>query len=161
MSEVEAFGFLYLAAHPLAEVSVVDLPLFLVILVDDELGQVLEVELLVLAAEEPEDVIHRHIAVIVGVQVEEGLAHTDPVVSKLVFNQLFQLQETIGDRLMALRGRCFVCVLGWLVGGLMIRAIAFVLLDLEVLREESAPEIFKIHLRRLPVLLGRQLLLGG
>ena len=43
----------------------------------------------------------------------------------------------------------------------MVRPIAFVLLDLEVLREESAPEIFKIHLRRLPVLLGRQLLLGG
>jgi len=161
MPEVETFGFLDLPADPLAKVGVVDLPLLLVVLVDDELGQVLEVELLVLPAEEAQDVVHCHIAVIVGVQVEEGLAHTDPVVSKLVFNQLFQLQETISDRLMALRGRCFVCVLGWLVRGLMVRAITFVLLDLEVLREECAPEIFKIHLRSLPVLLRRELLLGG
>jgi hypothetical protein len=105
MSEVEAFGLLDLAADPLAEVGVVDLPLLLVVLVNDELGQVLEVELLVLPAEEAQDVVHRHIAVIVGVQVEEGLAHTHPVVGKLIFYQLFQLEETICDRFMALRDR--------------------------------------------------------
>lgn len=89
MSEVEALGLLDLPAHPLAKVGVVDLPLLLVVLVDDELGQVLEVELLVLAAEKAQDVVHRHIAVIVGVQVEECLAHTHPVFCKLIFNQLF------------------------------------------------------------------------
>ena len=89
MPEVEAFGFLDLPSHPLAKVGVVDLTLLLVVLVDDKLGQVLEVELLVLAAEETEDIVHRYIAVIVGVQVEEGFSHTDPVFCKLVFNQLF------------------------------------------------------------------------
>lgn len=161
MSEVEALGFLNLPAHPLAEIGVVDLSVLLVVLVDDELGQVFEVEVLVLAAEEAEDVIHSYKAVIIGVQVKECLSHTDPVVRKLVFDELFQLEETISDRFMVLSRCWLVCLLGWLVRGLVIRAIPFVLLDLEVLREESAPEIFKIHLRSLPVLLRRQLLLSG
>lgn len=161
MSEVEALGFLNLPAHPLAEIRVVDLSVLLVVLIDDELGQVFEVEVLVLAAEEAEDVIHRYIAVIIGVKVEKGFSHTDPVVCKLVFDELFQLEETISDRFMVFSRRWLVCLLGWLVRGLMIRAVTFVLLDLEVLREESAPEIFKIHLRSFPVLLRRQLLLSG
>ncbi len=161
MSEVEALGFLDLPAHPLAEIGVIDLSVLLVVLVDNELGQVFKVEVLVLTAEEAQDVIHCYVAVIIGVQVEKGLSHTDPVVRELIFDELFQLEETIRDRLMVLSRRWLVCLLGWLVRGLVIRAIAFVLLDLEVLREESAPEIFKIHLRCFPVLLRRQLLLSG
>ena len=161
MSEVEALGFLDLPAHPLAEIRVVDLSVLLVVFVYYKLGQVFEVEVLVLTAEEAKDVIHRYIAVIIGVQVEEGLSHTDPVVCKFIFDELFQLEETIRDRFMVLSSLWFVSLLGWLVRGLMIRAISFVLLDLEVLREESAPEIFKVHLRCFPVLLRRQLLLSG
>jgi hypothetical protein len=91
MSEVEALGLLDLSAHPLAEIGVVDLPLLFVVFVDDQFGQVFEVEVLVLAAEEAEDVIYRYITVIICVQVEKGLSHTDPVVRKLIFDELFQL----------------------------------------------------------------------
>ena len=112
MSEVEALGFLDLSTHPLAEIGIVDLPLLLMVFVYNELGQVFEIEVLVLAAEEAEDVIHRNITVIICVQVEKGLSHTDPVFCKLIFDELFQLKETIRDRLMVL-GRCwFVYLLG-------------------------------------------------
>jgi hypothetical protein len=43
----------------------------------------------------------------------------------------------------------------------MIRTIPFILLHLEVLREKRAPKVLKVHLRGLPIFLGRKFPLGN
>ena len=94
VTEVETLGFLDLTSHPLAEISVVDLALFLVILVNNKFSEVLEVHVLVLTAKEPEDVVDGHEAIVVAVQVQEGLPHTHPVVREFVLDKLLQTVQT-------------------------------------------------------------------
>ena len=119
MPKVESLGLLDFPAHPLAEVSVVDLPLLLVVLIYDQLGQVFEIEFLVLAAKEAENVVHRYETIIVTVKVQESFSHTDPVVCKLILNELFQPIEAGCHRFMVLcsRNRSLVSFLG---GSLMV-----------------------------------------
>jgi|LauGreDrversion4_2_1035121.scaffolds.fasta_scaffold18773_1 hypothetical protein len=88
MPEIEPFAFLDLPAHPLAKVSIVDLPFALVVLIDDQLRQVLEVKVLVLAPYHPQDVVHSDEAVIITIQIKESLANADPILGEFIFNQL-------------------------------------------------------------------------
>ena len=64
------------------------------ILVNNKFSEVLEVHVLVLAAKEPEDVVDGHDAIVVAVQVQEGLPHTHPVVREFVLDKLLQTVQT-------------------------------------------------------------------
>ena len=69
MTEVETLRFLYLTAHPLTEVCVVDLALFLMIFVNDKLCKVFKIHFFVLTAEKAKDVIHSYKSIVVTVKI--------------------------------------------------------------------------------------------
>ena len=86
MPEVETLRLLDLSTHPLAEICIVDLSLFLMIFINYKFSQILEIQVLVFAAKKSQDVINSYITIIVTVQVQESLPHTHPVVRKFVFD---------------------------------------------------------------------------
>ena len=95
MAEVKTLRFLNLSSHPLAEVGVVDAALSFLVLVNDELGEIFEVQFFVLAPEVPQNIFDRHEAIVVAVEIQEGFADTRPVVCELDLDQLFEVQQLL------------------------------------------------------------------
>lgn len=93
MSKVKALALLDNTSHPLAEIGIADSALSFLILVFDQFGQIVEVQIFVIAAQHAQNVLNSDISIVVSIQIQKGLANADPIARKLIFDLCFKLGQ--------------------------------------------------------------------